>query len=285
MPDGLKGLAINSATVRQMGLRDLIDACPRFGFDAVTPWRNQVQEMGVSAAARYFSDAGISVAGYCRAGLFAASTAGERRRIADDNRLAVDEAFALGAESLIILAGGLPGVGAGNPDRDLVKARGQVADGIAALLEHASGAGIRLAIEPLHPMYAADRCCINSLEQALDLCDALDPARSGLLGVAVDVYHLWWDPKLRAQIGRAGPDRLLGFHLSDWLVPTLDMLNDRGLMGDGVIDLPAIRGWIYDAGYRFRDEVEIFSERLWKLDGIEVLQQCAERCRVLVGQK
>jgi sugar phosphate isomerase/epimerase len=135
-----------------------------------------------------------------------------------------------------------------------------------------------LAIEPLHPMYAADRACVNTLEQALDLCDELDPAKSGALGVAVDVYHVWWDPKLQAQIERAGRSRLLGFHVCDWLVPTRDLLNDRGMMGDGVIDIRQIRGWVEAAGYEGFNEVEIFSSENWgKRDGGDVLDICMER--------
>jgi sugar phosphate isomerase/epimerase len=140
-----------------------------------------------------------------------------------------------------------------------------------------------LAIEPLHPMYAADRACVNTLEQALDLCDALDPQRSGALGVAVDVYHVWWDPKLQAQIARAGHERLLAFHVCDWLVPTRDMLNDRGMMGDGVIDIRRIRGWVEAAGFAGYSEVEIFSaENWWRRAGGEVLDTCISRHRSAV---
>ena len=143
-----------------------------------------------------------------------------------------------------------------------------------------------LAIEPLHPMYAADRACINTLEQALDLCDLLDPARSGALGVAVDLYHVWWDPKLEQQIERAGArdgggqSRLLALHVCDWLTPTTDLLNDRGMMGDGVIDIPRIRGWVEAQGYAGYSEVEIFSAaNWWQRGGGEVLQTCIERHR------
>jgi sugar phosphate isomerase/epimerase len=153
-----------------------------------------------------------------------------------------------------------------------------VKDGIAELLDYARPAGMPLAIEPLHPMYAADRACVNTLEHALDLCDALDPAGTGDIGVAVDVYHVWWDPQLEREIARAGKSqRLLAFHLCDWLVPTTDMFNDRGMMGDGVIDLRRIRGWMEAAGYRGAHEVEIFSERWWKVPGDDVLATCKAR--------
>lgn len=140
-----------------------------------------------------------------------------------------------------------------------------------------------LAIEPLHPMYAADRACVNTMAQALDLCDLLDPGRSGALGLALDVYHVWWDPELEAQIRRAGRERLLAFHVCDWLLPTRDLLNDRGMMGDGVIDIPRIRGWVEQAGFAGYSEVEIFSaENWWKRDGGEVLDTCMQRHRSAV---
>jgi sugar phosphate isomerase/epimerase len=165
---------------------------------------------------------------------------------------------------------------------DIALARTQVRDGIARLLEHARTVGVPLAIEPLHPMYAGDRSCINTLEQALDLCDELDPRRSGALGVALDVYHVWWDPKLEAQIARAGKQRLLAFHVCDWLTPTTDMLNDRGMMGDGVIDIPKIRGWVEAQGFAGHAEVEIFSDRWWKQDHGTVLDLCIDRHRNVV---
>jgi sugar phosphate isomerase/epimerase len=140
-----------------------------------------------------------------------------------------------------------------------------------------------LAIEPLHPMYAADRACINTMEQALDVCDELDPYRSGSLGLAVDVYHVWWDPKLEQQIARAGRARLLAFHVCDWLTPTRDLLNDRGMMGDGVIDIPRIRGWVEAQGFAGYSEVEIFSTGdWWQRPHEEVLDTCIARHRSAV---
>ena len=156
-------------------------------------------------------------------------------------------------------------------------------DGIAATLEYAQSVGMPLAIEPLHPMYAADRACVNTLEQALDLCDAIDPERSGALGIAADVYHVWWDPKLAGQIARAGAERLLAYHVCDWLVPTKDLLNDRGMMGDGVIEIARIRGWVEAAGFAGYSEVEIFSsENWWKRPADDVLATCIERHRSCV---
>jgi sugar phosphate isomerase/epimerase len=153
-----------------------------------------------------------------------------------------------------------------------------VRDGIADLLDYSRPAGMPLAIEPLHPMYAADRACINTLRQANDLCDELARENDGTLGVAVDVYHVWWDPDLQREIARAGAaNRLLAYHICDWLVPTCDLLNDRGMMGDGVIDLPRIRRWMHDAGYRGFHEVEIFSDRWWKAEPDSVLATCKQR--------
>jgi sugar phosphate isomerase/epimerase len=200
----------------------------------------------------------------------------------------------LKAPCLVLVVGGLPGALAGRADhKDLGRARAEVADGIGATLEYARGVGMPLAIEPLHPMYAADRACVNTLEQALDLCEALDPVatgalgvegpRSAALGIAVDVYHVWWDPKLESQIERAGRARLLAFHVCDWLVPTRDLLNDRGMMGDGVIDIRRIRGWVEAAGFRGYSEAEIFSALdWWKRDGAEVLDTCIARHRSVV---
>ncbi len=147
----------------------------------------------------------------------------------------------------------------------------------AEVLDHARPAGVPLAIEPLHPKYCADRACVNTLAQALDLCDELDRRASGALGVAVDCYHVWWDPALQAQIERAGEARLLAYHICDWLVPTTDLLLDRGMMGDGVIDLPLVRSWMEASGYRGFHEVEILSKRWWQRDANEVIEMCRVR--------
>jgi sugar phosphate isomerase/epimerase len=216
--------------------------------------------------------------------MFPASTPEGRQLALDDNRRAVDEAKTLNAACLVLVVGGLPGALQGRAEhKDIAAARNDVRDGIAATLEYARQVGMPLAIEPLHPMYAGDRACVNTMEQALDLCDLLDPQRSGALGVAVDVYHVWWDPKLEEQIRRTGRERLLAFHVCDWVLPTRDLLNDRGMMGDGVIDIPRIRGWVEEAGYAGYSEVEIFSaENWWKRDGGEVLDICIERHRSAV---
>ncbi len=181
-------------------------------------------------------------------------------------------------------ASGLPGALDGKAaHKNIALARGQVADGIASLLEYAEERSMPLSIEPLHPMYAADRACVNTLEQALDLCDALDPARSGALGVAVDLYHVWWDPKLPSQIERAGQDRLHAFHVCDWLTPTSELLTDRGMMGDGIIDIRQARSWVEAQGFAGYSEVEIFSStNWWQRDMGEVLDTCIARHRSAV---
>lgn len=183
------------------------------------------------------------------------------------------------AACLVLVVGALPGALDGAPHyTDIARARSEVFDGIAASLEYARQVGMPLAIEPLHPMQAADRACINTLEHALDICDALDPQKTGALGVALDVYHVWWDPKLAQQIARAGQERLLAFHVCDWRLPTRDLLSDRGMMGDGVIELKKIRQWVEDAGFAGYAEVEIFSALdWWQRTGEETLDTCIAR--------
>ncbi len=277
-------LSINTATVRkQLGLADIIEARARRGIRAICPWRDQVHEAGLDAIARQLADAQIGTSGYCRGGFFPAADAAGLRAALEDNRKAVDEAKALGAPCLVLVVGSLPGALSGRPSsKDIGLARAQVFDGIAATLEYAREVGMPLAIEPLHPMQGADRACINTLSHALDICDALDPRRTGALGVALDVYHVWWDPMLEGQIARAGPERLLAYHVCDWLVPTRELLNDRGMMGDGIIELRKIRGWVEAAGFAGRIEVEIFSEVWWARPADEVLDTCVARYREVV---
>ena len=281
MADGLRDLStdsaflsLNTATVRaQWSLRQAIEGCARHGIGAIGPWRDKLAECGVDEAAQLIAGHGLRVTGLCRGGTFPAADEAGRQAALDDNRRAVDEALAIGAECLVLVVGGLA------PDsKDLGDARAQVRDGIGALLEHARSAALPLAVEPLHPMYAADRACVNTLAQANDLCDELGPG----LGIAVDVYHVWWDPDLRCQIERAA-GRILAFHVCDWLVPTRDLVTDRGMMGDGVIDIRRIRGWVEAAGYSGCCEVEIFSALdWWKRDADEVLATCIERHRTVV---
>jgi sugar phosphate isomerase/epimerase len=256
-------LSLNGATVRkQWNLAQTIDGCARHAIPGISPWRDQVAQMGLSNASKSIKANQLTVTGLCRGGFF---TAKDWR---DDNLRAIEEAHTLGAQCLVLVVGGLlPG------SKDLQLSREKVKEGIAAILPEARKAGVPLAIEPLHPMQAAERACVNTLEQALDICDELGDG----IGVAADVYHVWWDPKLQSQIQRAGKKRILAYHICDWLVPTRDLLNDRGMMGDGVIDLPLIRSWVQQAGYAGFQEVEIFSEDWWRRDPDEVLRTCKER--------
>ena len=266
-------LSLNAITTRKWTLAQAIEGCARHGIRGITVWRDRLQEMGLPAAIQSLKAHGIAVTGLCRGGMFPAADAAGRKAAIEDNLRAIDEAQAIGASCLILVVGGLP-----PGSKDIAGAREQVRDGIAAILPHARAAGMPLAIEPLHPMQAADRACINTLGQALDVCDALDPQKTGALGVAVDVYHVWWDPQLDAQIARAGKTRLLAHHLCDWLVPTKDLAFDRGMMGEGIIDLRRIRAFMEVAGFTGYSEVEIFSERdWWQRDPDDVLEVCKQR--------
>jgi sugar phosphate isomerase/epimerase len=264
-------LSINLATVRQQyTMGQAVDACLAKGITAIAPWRDQVHATGLAEAAEIVRSNGLRVTGLCRGGMFPAADEDGLTAAIDDNKRAIDEAVALQAECLVMVVGGLP-----KHSRDIGSAREMVADGLAAILPHARANAMPLAIEPLHPMYAADRACINTLEQALDVCDLLGEG----VGVAIDAYHVWWDPKLHEQIARAGAGgRILAHHICDWLVPTRDLLLDRGMMGDGIIDLRSIRAAIENAGYDGPQEVEIFSaENWWKRPGEEVIATCIER--------
>lgn len=271
MPD-ISQLSINLATVRQQwGLIEAMEGVARAGIPAIAPWRDQIAAVGLKTGAQRFRDLGLKCSGLCRGGMFPALTAEGRKAAIEDNLRALEEAVAFDAACLVLVVGGLP-----EGSRGIAAARTQVEDGIAALLEPARAAGMSLAIEPLHPMYAADRACVNTMLQALDICDRLGPG----VGVACDVYHVWWDPELESQIARSGRDRLLAFHICDWLRDTKDLLLDRGMMGDGVIDIPQIRGWVEAQGFTGYHEVEIFSARnWWQRDPEEVLATCIERHR------
>ncbi|WP_076862539.1 sugar phosphate isomerase/epimerase family protein [Bradyrhizobium mercantei] len=277
-------LSLNTATVRRQGdLLAIVEACARHGIRAIDPWRDQVASVGLDRAVRAVKDAGLDLSGYCRGGMFTADDA-HRSEARDDNRRAVDEAAALGASCIVLVVGGLPQYSrpGSTASKDIAAARNQVHDGIAEMLDYARQAKLPLAIEPLHPAYAADRACVNTTKHALDICDALDPARSGAIGVALDVYHIWWDPELMTQIARAGKDRLLAFHVCDWLVPTKDILNDRGMMGDGVIDIKSVRAAVEAQGFAGYSEIEIFSNDWWSRPLDEVLRTCIARHRTVV---
>lgn len=263
-------LSINTATTRaQWTLPQAIDGYARAGVGGISPWRDQIAEMGLANAAKAIRDANLTVTGVCRGGMFPWADDAGRLVMLEDNRRAIEEAATLNAECLVLVVGGLP-----EGSKDLAGAHAMVEEAINTLLPEARAAGVKMAIEPLHPMYAADRACVNTMRHALDICER---AGEGI-GVAVDVYHVWWDTELQNQIKRAGKDRLLAFHVCDWLVPTRDLLMDRGMMGDGIIDIPLLRGWVEDAGYDGFHEVEIFSELdWWKRDPEEVVSICKER--------
>jgi sugar phosphate isomerase/epimerase len=271
-----RSLSLNTATLGpSRTLEDAVEGCLRHGIGGISPWRDKITAVGLPAAVRMVQRSGLAVTGVCRGGMFTAPDAAGRREALDDNRRAIDEASALHAACLVLVVGGLP-----RGSKDLPDARRQVEDGIAASAEYARSVGVKLAIEPLHPMYAADRACINTLAQALDVCDRVGEG----VGVAVDVYHVWWDPDLDGQIARAGRrGQLLAYHVCDWLVPTTDLLLDRGMMGDGVIDLPRIRRAMEDAGYQGSCEVEIFSAANWWTKPVdEVLRTMVERGQTCV---
>ena len=277
-------LSLNTATVRKQGdLLEIIEACARHGIRAIDPWRDQVATVGLDRAARAVREAGLELSGYCRGGMFT-SDAARRIDTRDDNRRAVDEGKTLGAPCIVLVVGGLPQYSrpGSAPSKDIAGARAQVEDAIAEMLEYAKAVKLPLAIEPLHPAYAADRACVNTTRQALDICDRLDPGRTGALGVALDVYHIWWDPEVLTQISRAGKDRLLAFHVCDWLVPTKDILNDRGMMGDGVIDIRSLRRAVEAEGFAGYSEIEIFSDSWWTKPIDEVLRTCIQRHRAVV---
>jgi sugar phosphate isomerase/epimerase len=267
-------VSLNTATLGpKRSLAEAVEGCLRHGIGGISPWRDKIAEAGLKQAERLIRRAGLTVTGVCRGGMFTAADNEGRRKALEDNRRAIDEAVTLGARCLVLVVGGVPG-----GSKDLGDARRQVEEGIAASLDYARSVGMPLAIEPLHPMYAADRACVNTLGQALDLCDRLGPG----VGVAVDVYHVWWDPQLTLQIARAGA-RLLAFHVCDWLVPTRDLLLDRGMMGDGVIDLRAVRAAVEAAGYQGFCEVEIFSAETWWPKPVDtILATMVERAKTCV---
>jgi sugar phosphate isomerase/epimerase len=264
-----RGLSLNLATVRrQWNLPAAVAAAARHGFAGVAPWRDMVADTGLKESARIFRGSGLRVTGYCRGGLFGAGGKDKFADAVDDNKRMIDEAATIGAEAIVMIGGGLaPG------SRDLTAARTLFAEGLARVLPHARAAKVMLALEPMHPMYAADRGCVTTLKEMLDIADAV--GNDGL-GIAIDTYHVWWDAELAVGIARAGP-RIVAHHICDWLVPTRDMLNDRGMMGDGVIDFRGIRRMIEAAGYHGIQEVEIFSEDWWSRPGDEVLRTAIER--------
>jgi sugar phosphate isomerase/epimerase len=275
-------LSLNTATTKAWTLAEAVDGTVRAGLGAIGLWRDRVQEAGVAESAALVRDAGLRVSSLCRGGfLTAADDAGAKAALAD-NRAAVVEAATLGTSELIMVVGGLPAASApGGPalpdgDRDLVAARQRVADRIGELVPFAVEHGVRLVLEPLHPIFAADRAVISTLGQALDLAA---PHPAGAVGVVVDTYHVWWDPELRTQILRAGAQgRLASYQVCDWILPlAADPLLSRGYMGDGYVDFTSIGRWVTEAGYTGDVEVEIFNQQIWDTPGDEVLRVMKDR--------
>lgn len=265
----LARFSINQMTVKQLSMPELVDACLELGVPGVGLWREPVQAYGVAETAKLVGDAGLAVTTLCRGGFFTAIDPAERARALDDNRRAVDEAATLGTDTLVLVSGGLP---AGS--KDLHGARERIADALGELGPYAEERGVRLAIEPLHPMYASDRCVVSTLTQALDLAERF-PAQQ--VGVTVDTYHIWWDDRAPEQIARAGAGgRIHTFQLADWTTPLPEgVLNGRGQIGDGAIDMREWLSYVEAAGYTGSIEVELFNDGLWARDGREVLAETA----------
>jgi sugar phosphate isomerase/epimerase len=267
----LARFSINQMTVKQLALPELVDACRELGVPGVGLWREPVQAYGVEAAAKLVRDAGLTVTTLCRGGFLTAIDAGERAAALADNRRAVDEAATLGTDTLVLVSGGLP---AGS--KDLRGARERIADALAELGPYAEDHGVKLAIEPLHPMFASDRCVVSTLAQALDIAERF-PAHQ--VGVTVDTYHIWWDDTAPVQIARAGAQgRIHTFQLADWITPLPEgVLNGRGQIGDGAVDMREWKRYVEAAGYTGAIEVELFNDALWARDGREVLAETAAR--------
>jgi sugar phosphate isomerase/epimerase len=261
----LSRVSLNQITADQLSLEEAVEASAAVGLPWIGVWRHKL-DAGAERAGRLIAEAGVRVSSLCRGGFFPAPDAAGRRERDDDNRRAVEEAAGLGTDVLVLVCGPAP-------DGDLRAARRDVLEGIERLLPHAAEAGVRLAIEPLHPMMIAERSVVVTLAQANDMAERFDPAQ---VGVIVDAYHVWWDPALEDELARAR-GRILGYHVSDWLSPTPDVLAGRGMMGDGVIDLPRIRDLVEAAGYDGPIEVEVINRDLWRLPGDELVALACER--------
>lgn len=253
----LNRCCIHTITTKPWSLSQAVEKYSQAGIKGITVWRQWLQGWDLADSRRVIHDSGLTAVSVCRGGFFPALTGEKRQQAIDDNRRAIDEAAGIGAPLVVLVCGADPG-------QSLVESRIQITDGIAAVLPHAQACGVKLAIEPLHPMYANDRSAVNTLKQANDMCDALSHPN---VCVAVDVYHLWWDAELQEQIRRCGQSGYLAaFHVCDWLTPTNDFLNDRGLMGEGCIPIRQIREWVEESGFNGFIEVEIFSNRWWLTD-------------------
>ncbi|MFP6584400.1 MAG: sugar phosphate isomerase/epimerase family protein [Candidatus Hydrogenedentota bacterium] len=261
-------LCVHTITTQSLSLSEAIDAYSAAGISGITVWRPVLEALGVEESARRLNDSGLDVVSLCRGGFFPAMNVSGRTKTIDDNRKAIEEAAAIGAPFVVLVCGAESGLA-------LAESRKQILDGIAAVIPDAEAAGVKLAIEPLHPMYADTRSAVNTMAQANDMVEMLD---SPTVGIALDVYHTWWDPDLKSEIARAG-DSILAFHVNDWRTPTRDLLNDRALMGQGCINVPEIRGWVEAAGFDGYIEVEIFSDEHWAIEQVEYLERIKEAYR------
>ena len=271
MTPAMQRFSLNQATTRHWPLPEVVAFSAAAGLEWIGLWREPVQDYGVERSAKLVADAGLRVSSLCRGGFFTAADPSGRARSLDDNRRAVDEAAALGTEVLVLVSGGLP-----EGSRDLDGARAMVRDGLAELAPYAGERGVRLAVEPLHPMFCSDRCVVSSLSGALDLAEQF-PAEQ--VGVVVDAYHVWWDADVYRQIARAGR-RIASYQVCDWVVPLpADVLLGRGMIGDGAIDLRRLREACDAAGYDGPVEVEIFNDDLWNAPGQQVLDTAISRYR------
>jgi sugar phosphate isomerase/epimerase len=274
---GLERLSLNTATVRGTDLLGMVDACARAGIPWIAPWRHLLQEVPAERAARAIREAGMRVSSLCRGGFFPAATEAERQERLEDNRRAIDEAATLGAAVLVLVCGGVV-------DKDIRGSRQMVEDGIAAVAPYAAERGVKLGIEPLHPMFAADRSVVVTLRQANEMAIRIasgSGSAAGTVGVVVDVYHVWWDPSLEDAI-EASRGRVVGFHVNDWIVPLPDVLEGRGMMGDGCIELGRLRRAVDAVGYDGPIEVEIFHQGWWAKPVDEVLATMVKRYREVV---
>ncbi|MEE2522940.1 sugar phosphate isomerase/epimerase family protein [Pseudarthrobacter sp. J75] len=269
-------LALNTATTKKWTLAEAVEGCVKAGIPSIGPWRDRVAEAGLENAAKMIADAGLRVSSLCRGGFLTAIDAEGQAEALEDNRAAIIEAATLGTRDLFLVVGGLA-----EGEKDVVAARQRVADRLEQLVPFAVENGVRLVLEPLHPMYAADRALISTLGQSLDLAAPYD---ASAVGVAVDTFHVWWDPELKAQIERAGREnRIASYQVCDFNMPiAADPLLSRGYMGDGIVDFATIGTWVRDAGYTGDIEVEIFNQDIWDTNGNEVLATVKQRYEELV---
>jgi sugar phosphate isomerase/epimerase len=259
-------LSLNQITTEKWTVAQAVEGCVRHGIPSLALWRHKIDEAGLSSCVRAVKDAGLHISSVCRGGMFPAPSAEERRLRIADNFRAIDEAADLHADSLVMVVGPPNGC-------TLADARKMVEDGIAAIVPYARERNVRIGLEPLHPMFAADRSVLVTIRQALDLAAKFDASE---VGIILDVFHFWWDPVLYESIAQCG-SRIYGFHVSDWLSPLPDTLMGRGLMGDGVIEIRRIRDAVDAAGYSGPIEVEIFNQKLWDTPCDDVVKQVIER--------